>query len=1024
MLSKKLTFSLTSLVMLIALGFAFTPAVLAAVDTVPEPNLSVTDVSEANGNQLELYTAIDRANVTATNLATQSTIDAAIITETLITGRNIEFYIRLKKGYALLDGRGADVTPGNGIPTTATPPGTGVPDQRPQLHISDLMLQFYDGNGAALVTDIDAAASLIAHRNTAFPDGRNFMVTISSEDIAAGARYMTVFLPGPHAGDENATPAIAARSNVAFTHAEPADVRQALIENKILMWNKDSNMLRFEIVNAEPTVDGPNVVSIVRVIPTAAVQTSRFTQAAVSGPFDVRVTFTEQPNLAMDGGNIKIGDLPFELENAKITAISKGVPFYETPNAAEGNYTADNPPENPPAPTGRDSRYHPYLLTITPNLINSDDVVIRVKEFNDLVKPANSFRPPNNLTSALNRSVLRVPVHAGAVRADINKPNTDALNAAGAGGSGVFLGGGLLIPSDGYLVLVRGDAAMSGVRAVSANKYKDNDNRARADNLTDIDFKYNVVHSFAFPAAAADFANFFRNGGTISLGYMDVPEAAAGKNKVTGYHGSRKAEDEKIVAGSVIINEIMWGRDAGLGADAAKAQWIELHNTTDVDISIDANEWALTFSGTAFGTEIDSVSNVGWTNFPPGQSGNTNPTGNQVAADLISMSREDATVSGSTEANWKESTDVGINLTFGYIGSPGAMNVFTPTPAVVAPTPEPEPMAPVATASDLMISEIMIASNAGRLPQWIEITNGSAGEVSLDGWVLGIDNDPADADVTPALGIKLDGVTVGAGQSVLVVSKTTNRNSGVGMGEGDIREDRILDASAQVKPASMTYMLLSDMAFRISLEPPLPLAGGATDRGDVAGNLGGGWELPMSEAGRSSIIRRDMKMGTDAAGWALASATGLGGAYVGTYYGNDDDAGTPGYDAGGALSAELSKFSAARDRVTGQVTITWETQSELNNAGFFVKRSQQRNGQFVVVNPTMVPGAGTTSEKQSYTYTDTTAKPNIVYYYQIEDVSLDGNRQTLTRGHRLKGHIGAAGKATTTWGELKTSRTQ
>ena len=68
-------------------------------------------------------------------------------------------------------------------------------------------------------------------------------------------------------------------------------------------------------------------------------------------------------------------------------------------------------------------------------------------------------------------------------------------------------------------------------------------------------------------------------------------------------------------------------------------------------------------------------------------------------------------------------------------------------------------MAPVATASDLMISEIMIASNEGRLPQWIEIANVSAGEVSLDGWVVGIDNDSTDADViAPSIGIKLDGV--------------------------------------------------------------------------------------------------------------------------------------------------------------------------------------------------------------------------------------------------------------------------
>ena len=62
---------------------------------------------------------------------------------------------------------------------------------------------------------------------------------------------------------------------------------------------------------------------------------------------------------------------------------------------------------------------------------------------------------------------------------------------------------------------------------------------------------------------------------------------------------------ETIAAGSVVINEIMWGRDG----TAANSQWIELHNTTAADISIDASEWALTFGGAAFGTEIDSVGN-------------------------------------------------------------------------------------------------------------------------------------------------------------------------------------------------------------------------------------------------------------------------------------------------------------------------------------------------------------------------------------------------------------------------------
>ena len=42
-------------------------------------------------------------------------------------------------------------------------------------------------------------------------------------------------------------------------------------------------------------------------------------------------------------------------------------------------------PGDVPETTGRDSRYHAYLLTLTPDLINANDVVIRVKAFTDLV---------------------------------------------------------------------------------------------------------------------------------------------------------------------------------------------------------------------------------------------------------------------------------------------------------------------------------------------------------------------------------------------------------------------------------------------------------------------------------------------------------------------------------------------------------------------------------------------------------------------------------------------------------------
>ena len=236
------------------------------------------------------------------------------------------------------------------------------------------------------------------------------------------------------------------------------------------------------------------------------------------------------------------------------------------------------------------------------------------------------------------------------------------------------------------------------------------------------------------------------------------------------------------------------------------------------------------------------------------------------------------------------------------------------------------------------------------------------------------------------------------------------------------------------------YSLLSDMAFKITLAPPAALitTPAAADATDVVGNLGadgaGTWALPMAEGpARSSIIRRHVAVsvgpvpaedGEMMDSWVLASDTNFAQSThlrAHSYYGLPIDVGTPGFRAGGALPVELSQFSPERQKGAGAVVITWSTQSELNNAGFFIKRRQQRDSEFQVINATMIPGAGTTGEKQSYTYTDTTARPNVVYYYQIEDVSLDGNRRMLTRGIRLKGDVGAAGKAAVLWGELKTS---
>ena len=443
---------------------------------------------------------------------------------------------------------------------------------------------------------------------------------------------------------------------------------------------------------------------------------------------------------------------------------------------------------------------------------------------------------------------------------------------------------------------------------------------------------------------------------------------------------------------------------------------------------------------------------------------------------------------GQEEASWMSSEgpkSANFNpLAIGVRhGTPGAATDATSTPADDAAEEkdaadkakaDADKIAGTGTMPEdgqIYISEVMFAGG-GILPQWIEIANGSRSEeVNLSGWTITVDNAAADADVSIGASAKFtipDGTTVDmSGQTdatktpstILVVTEKGRNNIDVSGQVVNLAKDNEIDLLNAGVTDMRRYTLLSDMAFLITLAPPEPEATKApagetadakTKRTaaekkakavrkaatDVVGNLGAdgaaAWALPMSEAGRSSIIRRHVliPVGSPAEpedgmmidNWMLASDTNEASLRAESFYGAMNDAGTPGFHGGGALPVELSHFRPARDKETGAVVITWSTQSELNNAGFFIKRSQQKDGEFKVINATMIAGAGTTSEKQFYTYNDTTAQPNVVYYYQIEDVSLDGNHQTLTRGIRLKGHVSVAGKLTTLWGDLKTSQ--
>ena len=667
--------------------------------------------------------------------------------------------------------------------------------------------------------------------------------------------------------------------------------------------------------------------------------------------------------------------------------------------------------------TWRDNKLHLYLVTLSTKE-DEKTVTIKIKNFSGMERPmvnatTNVVGPQDMYTRHADDSLEEG-------RDILTVKTKRAVTTLKSAGIEVKLLNEGIIPKDGYLVVAKNKGG-SAVRDPGDAK-KSPVGTARAPfGLT-----YNLIDG-----GLQNLEAFLSNGGTIDL---VAPKAG------------------------LVISEIMWGTDASLeGADVVNSQYIEIRNTSGAEIKMGDGNHKLVFYGAgavlpdmsvAANNIQDRVGTVGaggfWSIAGKGQSGRTGineAPGETIAVAptqaLISMQRSisatGAPADGTLATSWAASTPPGLNFDLSKvgtrIGSPGRAPTAYPVAPTPAPEPTPAPVVPVAGAMDIMITEIMVDTGNGRLPQWIELTNVSGAEKSLAGWSLMITNAAADANVIGAtVNINLSG-TLGVGggmdaggtmgKSLLLVGGSARSSSNLA------GSDRVVDISSQVDQRGR-YAFISAMGFMAALIPPQKT--GVLAYGDTAGNLGAdaAWDIPMDDSGRSSLIRREMladgmaTMGTDANGWVLASDTPLVSGPA-TWYGSDEDAGTPGYDAGGPLPVELSHFRPARDKATGAVVITWATQSELNNAGFFIKRSNQRDGEFQVINATMVPGAGTTSEKQTYTYTDTTAQPNIVYYYQIEDVSLDGQRQTLTRGIRLKGHIGAAGKLTSTWGELKSS---
>ena len=73
------------------------------------------------------------------------------------------------------------------------------------------------------------------------------------------------------------------------------------------------------------------------------------------------------------------------------------------------------------------------------------------------------------------------------------------------------------------------------------------------------------------------------------------------------------------------------------------------------------------------------------------------------------------------------------------------------------------------------------------------------------------------------------------------------------------------------------------------------------------------------------------------------------------------------------------------------VIVEWSTESEVNEAGFNLYRSERPDGPYIRLNQDLIPASSDPLRGGTYTYTDTAVTAGSRYYYRLEDVELDGS---------------------------------
>ena len=90
------------------------------------------------------------------------------------------------------------------------------------------------------------------------------------------------------------------------------------------------------------------------------------------------------------------------------------------------------------------------------------------------------------------------------------------------------------------------------------------------------------------------------------------------------------------------------------------------------------------------------------------------------------------------------------------------------------------------------------------------------------------------------------------------------------------------------------------------------------------------------------------------------------------------------------LGSFVLGYFAWQGRQGAAVVIEWSTASEMDTAGFHLYRGESSAGPFERITPDLIPASPDPLAGGDYAYTDRQVLPGHVYFYQLEEVEMDG----------------------------------